>query len=216
MARSVVENVHPVINQLLYEPDSTSPSSESHLSVGLPYQNTFTYFTTLTTVIIYLLVSPITQFFLFNQFNNFGTANLIWFFMTYLIGIYVIIVIVASEQMQKIFLIWSHYILGLTLVLFLLNVFVFWETIYFWVLEVEFDEHRNERANHTFDLASWEMIQTMPLAFYLGLCYLFLSDARAHYKTQDGSVNELVLSIYIALTTTTVASWNTWLQSLMV
>ena len=136
--------------------------------------------------------------------------------MTYGIGIYVIIVIVASEQMQKIFLIWSHYILGLTLVLFLLNVFVFWETIYFWVLEVEFDEHRNQRANHTFDLASWEMIQTMPLAFYLGLCYLFLSDARAHYKTQDGAISELVLSIYIALTTTTIASWNTWLQDLMV
>lgn len=156
------------------------------------------------------------QFFLFNQFNNFGTANLIWFFCTYLIGIYVIIVIVASETMQKIFLIWSHYIQGMTLVLFLLNVFVFWETIYFWVQEVEFDEHRNEYANHTLDLASWEMIQTVPLSFYLGLCYLFLVDARAHYKTQDGTLNELVLSIYIALMTTTLTTWNTWLQSLMV
>lgn len=85
--------------------------------------------------------------------------------------------------MQKIFLFISHYVQGLTLVLFILNAYVFLETIYYWVQEVEFDNHRNEKAENSFDLASWEMIQTVPMTFYLGLCYLFMVDARAHYVT---------------------------------
>lgn len=85
--------------------------------------------------------------------------------------------------MQKIFLYWSHYVQGLTLVLFLLNSFVFLETLFFWISEVEFDNHRNEKAENMFDLSSWEMIQTVPMIFYLVLCYVFLVDARGHYIT---------------------------------
>jgi hypothetical protein len=80
--------------------------------------------------------------------------------------------------MQKIFLYISHYVQGLTLVLFLLNSLVFIDTMYYWIIEVEFDNHRNYKAENTLDLASWEVIQTIPMAFYLGLCYLFMVDAR--------------------------------------
>lgn len=81
--------------------------------------------------------------------------------------------------------------------LFLLNSFVFIETIFYWVSEVEFDNHRNEKAENTFDLASWEMIQTVPMIFYLVLCYIFMVDARAHYVTQDGSLSEFIISTTI-------------------
>ena len=104
-------------------------------------------------------------------------------------------VVVASETMQKIFLYLSHYVQGLTLVLFFLNSFVFIDTMFYWISEVEFDNHRNEKAENSLDLASWEVIQTIPMAFYLALCYLFLVDARAHYVSQDGIVSELVVSV---------------------
>jgi len=132
---------------------------------------------------------------------------LIWFFSSYFVGIYVIIVVVASETMQKIFLYLSHYVQGFTLVLFLLNSIVFIETMYYWISEVEFDNHRNEKAENMFDLASWEIIQTIPMAFYLGLCYLFLVESRAHYVTQDGSLSEFIISTYIATAEATITSW---------
>lgn len=97
-----------IVNELFYEPESDTASL--HPIVGVQYTNTFTYFTTLTTTIMFLLSSPTIQFFVFDQFNKFSTLNLIWFFASYFIGIYVIIVVVASETMQKIFLYWSHYV----------------------------------------------------------------------------------------------------------
>ena len=72
--------------------------------------------------------------------------NLVWFFIQYAIGIYVIILVVGSEVMQKLFLYWVHYVQGMTLVLLFLNSIVFIETLYFWADEVEFDNHRNKYA----------------------------------------------------------------------
>lgn len=79
--------------------------------------------------------------------------------------------------------------------------------MYYWILEVEFDNHRNAEAEHIFDLASWEMIQTVPMMFYLGLCYLYLVDARGHYVTQDGTLSEFILTTYITQARTTITSW---------
>jgi hypothetical protein len=62
------------------------------------------------------------------------------------------------------------------------------------------------------------MIQTIPMIFYLGLCYLYLVDARNHYVTQDGSLSEFILTTYITLARTEVALWFTtvdgWLVTL--
>lgn len=93
--------------------------------VQVQYQNTFVYFSALTTTILYLLVSPTFQFFLYDQFNGFARMNLIWFFLSYFIGIYIIIIVVGSESMQKIFMYWSHYVQGLDLVLILINFILF-------------------------------------------------------------------------------------------
>lgn len=107
---------------------------------------------------MYLIAAPSFQFFLFDQFNNFSRINLIWFFLTYSIGIYVIIILVGSETMQKIFLYISHYVQGMTLVLIILNFIMFVQTIFYWADEVEFDNHRNEKAENAMDLASWEVL----------------------------------------------------------
>ena len=89
----------------------------------------------------------------------------------------------------------------------LLNLEVFFETMYYWIQEVEFDNHRNYKAENSMDLASWEMIQTIPMAFYLGLCYLFMVDARAHYILQDGTIAELIISVNIATVTAFLSYW---------
>lgn len=72
--------------------------------------------------------------------------NMIWFFIQYAIGIYVIILVVGSEVMQKLFLYWVHYVQGMTLVFIFLNAILFVETLYYWADEVEFDNHRNHYA----------------------------------------------------------------------
>ena len=92
---------------------------------------------------------------------------------------------------------------------------VFLETIYYWVTEVEFDNHRNDKAENMFDLASWEVIQTVPTAFYLGLCYIFMVEARSHYVTQDGSVSEFIISTYVATVNAYVTLWMTTIDGWM-
>ena len=107
---------------------------------------------------------------------------------------------------------------GFTLILFLLNSFVFLETMFYWISEVEFDNHRNDKAENMFDLASWEMIQTVPMMFYLVLCYVFLVDARGHYITQNGSLSVFILTGYTTIAQTTIAGWlasaDSWLVTL--
>ena len=47
---------------------------------------------------------------------------------------------------------------GIDLVLILLNLMVFLETIFYWVDEIELDNHRNKKAENAMDLATWELL----------------------------------------------------------
>ena len=104
-----------------------------------------------------------------------------WFLLEYAIAIYVMTLMVASETIQKIFLWFVHYMQGLALMMLFMNCGLFLQTMYFWITSIEFDMNRSKFAENAMDLASWELIQTLPTIVYLFFVYLFLVDARAFY-----------------------------------
>ena len=56
------------------------------------------------------------------------------------------------------------------------------------------------------DLASWELIQTVPTIVYLFFIYLYMVDIKASYAAQGISIPTLTISTY----TVTLTTWLTW------
>lgn len=63
------------------------------------------------------------------------------------------------------------------------------------------------------DLASWEVIQTVPTIGFLSLCYLFMVDVKSHYVAQDGSISTLNISYYITIVKTALDNFIVWLNA---
>lgn len=80
-----------------------------------------------------MIATPVTQFFLFGFYNNWSIINFTWWAIEFTIAIYVLLIVLPDENLQKIFLLFSHYIQGITVALLLLNLGVFFYTIYVWM-----------------------------------------------------------------------------------
>lgn len=191
--------------------DLDYPTNSQNLSVSTPrvktaYGYTFTYFTTLVVIITFFVLAPTLQMFVFGYFNNFSTINIVWFTLEYFLGIYIMILILGSETIQKIFLYLIHYIQGFTLMALLMNCGLFLQTMFFWVRSIEFDKNRSQFAENAMDLASWELIQTVPTIVYLLIIYLYMVDIKAYYAQQGISIPTLTISTY----TVTMTYWVTW------
>ena len=85
--------------------------------------------------------------------------------------------------------------------------------MWYWMVGIEFDKHRSEYGENAMDLTSWEVIQTVPNLGYLTICYLFFVEAKMHYVTQDGQLDTLNISSYLASARTAIDSALTWLNT---
>lgn len=87
---------------------------------------------------IFVFTSPLTQFFYFSFFNGWSLSNFSWWLIEFVIAIYTLLMILPDENLQKVFLLASHYLQGITLVLFFLNMGIVYETVMAWIENVDF------------------------------------------------------------------------------
>lgn len=64
--------------------------------------------------------------------------NFFWWVIEYSIGIYILLVILPEENLQKIFLYFSHYVQGATIFMLFLNLAIMLETLIVWVEKLDF------------------------------------------------------------------------------
>ena len=97
-------------------------------------------------------------------------------------AIYILLIVLPDENLQKIFLYISHYVQGITIFLLLLNIWVFTNTVILWMSEVDLSNvFKNNMEQILNDLTKWEFAETIPNIIYLYLVYFFLADMRQFY-----------------------------------
>ena len=145
----------------------------------------------------YILITPITQFFVFAWFNGWSFTNFSWWAVEFAIAVYILLIVLPDETLQKIFLWGSHYVQGITIALLFLNIGIFIETIYLWLESIDFSNVFKSELEDTARVMAWfEFFQTLPNIGYLFLVYFFIVMMREFYRLQDGTVAEFILSVY--------------------
>jgi len=80
--------------------------------------------------------------------------------------------------------------------------------------EVDFSNvFKNDYEKNARGLATWELFQTLPTIIYLFLAYFFLVDIRQFYVLQDGSLSELIISVYTDQFTAYLTTGLTWINT---
>lgn len=103
---------------------------------------------------------------------------------------------------------------GILIALLFLNLGIVFETVLIWMSEVDFSNvFKNDYEKIARELSNWELFQTFPTITYLFLAYFFLVDIRQFYVLQDGSLSELILSIYTIQFTGYLDTGLTWINT---
>lgn len=166
---------------------------------------------------IFVLASPITQFFVFGFFNGWSLTNFSWWVIEFSIGIYVLLIVLPNENLQKIFLWASHYVQGVTIALLFLNIAIFMETMLIWIQEIDLSNvFKNEYELTERKMANFEIFQTLPTIGYLFLVYFFIVDIREFYTNQDGTVAEVIISIYTIKAQEFLSFWINWINNFLI
>jgi hypothetical protein len=172
------------------------------------------FFATMLAAGGFVIVTPITQFLVFSFFNGWSLTNFTWWFLEFCIAVYILLAVLPEENLQKIFLWFSHYVQGVLIALLFLNLGIFIETIIIWMSEMDFSNvFKNDYELAAQGLTTWELFQTLPTIIYLFLAYFFLVDIRQFYVLQDGSLSELILSTYTVLFTGYITTGLAWLNA---
>ena len=106
----------------------------------------------------FVIISPITQFLVFSFFNGWSLSNFVWWAIEFSIAIYCLLIVLPDENLQKIFLWFSHYIQGVLIALLLLNIGIMSQTILIWMSEIDFSNvFKNDYEITARMLTSWEL-----------------------------------------------------------
>ena len=162
----------------------------------------------------FVIITPFTQFLLFGWFNGWSLTNFTWWSLEFWIAVYVLLVVLPDENLQKIFLWLSHYVVGFLIALLFLNLGIMFETIYIWMSEVDFSNvFKNDYEVTAKNLSYWELFQTMPTIIFLFMAYFFLVDIRQFYVLQDGKLDVLIISLYTIQFQTYLTTGLTWINT---
>ena len=138
---------------------------------------------------VFVTISPFVQFITNSVFNQWSFVNFLWWSIKFSIAIYVLLIVLPDENLQKIFLWASHYIQGLVIALLFLNTGMFFETILIWMEDVDLSNvFKTESENIVRNMANLELFSTLPNIAYLFLVYFFIVDIREFYMNQDGTI----------------------------
>lgn len=103
-----------------------------------------------------------------------------------MLALYIIILAVATVEIQAIMLTIEVYVRGLVLFMLLGNVFQLGYTFFFYLESVQFrisdPLDRSGYNTTTMDLIYWTMIQTMPNIVLVLSIYLFMIDITAYFE----------------------------------
>lgn len=106
----------------------------------------------------FVIITPITQFLVFSFFNGWSLSNFTWWAIEFSIAIYCLLIVLPDENLQKIFLWFSHYVQGTLIALLLLNIGIMSQTILIWMSEIDFSNvFKNDYEITARMLASWEI-----------------------------------------------------------
>jgi hypothetical protein len=123
---------------------------------------------------------------LYSLFNNFNVTTIIEFVIYWMLALYIIILAVATVEIQAIMLTIEVYVRGLVLFMLLGNVFQLGYTFFFYLESVQFrisdPLDRSGYNTTTMDLIYWTMIQTMPNIVLVLSIYLFMIDITAYFE----------------------------------
>lgn len=156
----------------------------------------------------FVMATPITHFFVYKFFNGWSFSNFSWWIVEFSIAIYILLIVLPDENLQKIFLWVSHYIQGVTVALLLLNIGLFMDTILIWMEEIDLSNvFKTDIELIARNMANFELFQTLPTIGYLFMVYFFLVDIRQFYTKQDGTITELIFSVYTNIANAKLTEW---------
>lgn len=126
--------------------------------------------------------------------------NVFWWLIEWTTSVYILLIPLPEETVQKILLYFSHYAQGITIFLLLINMGIFLDTMIIWVEKLDFSNvFQNKYESTLRGLSGFEMFFTISNIWYLFLVYFFLVDLREFFVKQDGAIDDFILSYYLLI-----------------